>query len=145
MTMAQSMIDQLCAGENISDVLAKVGAGCKQVRAGTGGHLALFYTDFEPDDLQAVAQLWQWMLESGELAGEPLIIFCADPAGIDGGQILAKKILMASLALGTDRFFTLAKSMRHATIEGICKELIRFNGDRIDLFIMAPGHGNLSA
>ena len=62
-TMAQTVIDQLCATDDISGVLAKVGAGCEQVRVGTGRHLALFYTDFQPDDLQAIAQLWQWKLE----------------------------------------------------------------------------------
>ena len=74
---------------------------------------------------------------------------------------------MASLAFGTDKFFTLTKegdtgqdkfwdgsvhaksaklaSMRDATIKKICQELVRFNGGHIDLFIMAPGHGNLGA
>ena len=106
MKKAQDVIDQLCAGEDICDVLAEVGSGCKQCLAGTGRHLAMFYTDFEPDDVLGVAQVWQWKLERRELAGEPMIIFVADPACKDGGKILEKKILMASLALGTDKFFT---------------------------------------
>ena len=56
-----------------------------QVSAAQSPPLVIFYTDFEPDDVLAIAQLWEWKNQAGELGLKPIVIFCADFEGKDGG------------------------------------------------------------
>jgi len=122
----------------------------------------VMFTDLEPDDTMAIAQLWQRRIEKGELDGEPLIIYNADFEAKEdpNGKIFEKKLLVAALMLGHYTYHILTKASaknypslpepkkeimasRDRTLEGICDNLANFNGENIDLFVIAPGFGNL--
>jgi hypothetical protein len=161
------LVDDMRAGKTLADVLAEAGTNSRQPFPGNGRRLLVCYTDLEPDDVLSLAQQRQWMLERGDLAGDPLIIFCVDLVSKDGGTILEKKLLMASLALGVDEVLSLSKEgdtgdgkfwdstvhpknaalvkARDATLDAICRKLTQFDGDQVEFRIMAPGHGNIGA
>ena len=83
------------------------------------------------------------------------------------GTVFEKKQLMACLALGEVSWNILTyegdtgnrepvegsihpqeqniAKRRDTELSSICRKLAEFDGDRIDLYIMAPGHGNISA
>jgi len=78
-----------------------------------GNSLTVFFTDLEPDDSMAIAQLWQWKADAKEINGEPLIIFCTDLShkGKDSGTVFEKKLLAAMLMLGTPNIFLLGQEV----------------------------------
>jgi len=130
--------------------------------------LVVFYTDFEPDDIMSIAQIWQLKSETRRLEGEPFVIFAADFENKDGGTVYDKKLLMAALMLGLTKYHVLTPvgdigkmqserdgtihpqnlhlaSRRQEELNNICASLKSYNGSCIELYIMAPGHGNLGA
>ena len=118
------------------------------------------YTDLEPDDVRAVAQLWRLKLEQKQLGFDPLVVFVADFKSTDGGRVLEKKLQIGALALGLTDIPTLTyegdtgdakihdgsehprtkelADARSATISAIGQRLASFDGDLIELMIMAP-------
>jgi len=154
-------------GDNPNNVIRhRVNGWHPATETSRGDTLLFVYTDLEPDDVMAIAELWEW---KDKLAGEPLVVFAADFAGKDGGRVLEKKRLMSGLMLGLSRSYTLAPEAdkdgrmvfendgtvhphnewivkrRRDELDAICEELINFKGTLIDFFVLAPGHGNLSA
>ncbi|OLP86834.1 hypothetical protein AK812_SmicGene32013 [Symbiodinium microadriaticum] len=99
LTEVHSLLDKIRLGEWLPN-----GAD------GTGREAAellplIIYSDFEVDDLMAIAQLWEWKLERLKLKGSrarPVIIFGADFAHKDGCTVFEKKLLMARLMLGLE-------------------------------------------
>lgn len=129
---------------------------------GDGKTLLVFFTDLEPDDTMAVAQLWQRRVASKVLDCEPLIIFPVDFNDKDNkGTIFDKKLLVAGLMLGHFTYNIVPADMkdgqalspsrqaavnsRSSTIDKICQQLVSFQGECIDFFVMAPGYGHLDA
>ncbi|CAK8991785.1 unnamed protein product [Durusdinium trenchii] len=62
----------------------------------------IIFSDFELDDLMAIAEVWQWKAVHMGAAenSRPVIVFCCDFKTKDGGEVFEKKILMARLMLG---------------------------------------------
>merc|ERR1740121_1724961 len=123
----------------------------------------MFITDFEPDDIMAVAQIWQ--LYRKEHSGAPLVCVAADLEK-DHQPIYEMKTLIASLLLGLTKWNVClaqtdtgdviqpkaqnpkADSMKahhDAGLKNICHQLANFKGELIKLFLMAPCRGNLNA
>lgn len=62
----------------------------------------VIFSDFELDDLMAIAELWQWRavhMGAPEDA-RPIIVFITDFKTKDGGEVFEKKLLMARMLLG---------------------------------------------
>mmetsp|Transcript_47208 Transcript_47208/g.110385 ORF Transcript_47208/g.110385 Transcript_47208/m.110385 type:complete len:463 (-) Transcript_47208:9-1397(-) len=130
-----------------------------------------FFSDFEFDDLMAIAQLWQWKLEMmGKKSSQarPVIVFCADFETKDGATIFEKKLLMARLMAGIEpcRDFQIVCSERNTyydkTVHPLATKLFeRFDtsldiaakelaqvadmGLGMDFYMIAPGRGHLGA
>jgi hypothetical protein len=127
--------------------------------------LCIFYSDLEPDDCMAIAQLWQWKIEQYRMAIEPIVIFGADFSDKEKGTVFEKKRLVAQLMLGTKQQYVLTpvtdvykegskrnhplanywESQREQELHAICERIKNFMGTRVHLYIMAPGKGNLAA
>lgn len=167
---AQVVVDRVHSGTSLATALLEVGEARKPAPSQSGGtprNLVVLYSDFEPDDVAAIAQILEWKSQLGELGCEPVVIFCADFASKDLGTVFEKKQLMAALMLGMTNIPVLTcegghgettannepmhpkaqhiAASRHATLNDICDSLSEFEGDRIDFYVMAPGHGNLGA
>jgi len=168
-----SIVQEAHKGASICDAMRLAGVGQRlppllnKTSSAGSKNLVIFYTDFEPDDVMALAQLWQWKSAHGEVGTEPIVIFCADFATKDGGTVFEKKQLMATLALGEVKWNTLTyegdagdakdhykrthpqtkaiAETRSAEVAAICEKLANFDGDRIDFYVMSPGHGNIGA
>lgn len=65
--------------------------------------LPVIYSDLEPDDVMAIAQLLQLQADSRDSYAPPLPIFGVDFADKDKGCIFEKKLLMAATMLGSLR------------------------------------------
>jgi len=158
---------------SIHSVLCKRGLAMSCARdfdsADTSGRpLMVIFTDFEIDDSMAIAQLWRWHVRHEEIEGDPLIIFTTNFASKDGGTVFEKKQLVAELMLGLSSYFVLptnppatisdddtamkqhpvVKSLvaaRGNSLAAICDRLESFRGDCVNLYIMAPGYGNIGA
>jgi hypothetical protein len=167
---AQEVVDRVHSGASLATALLEVGDARKpaliQARS-KPRNLVVLYSDFELDDLTAIAQILEWKSHLGELEREPIVVFCADFYSKELGTIFEKKQLMAALMLGmtdipvltcegghgkvTIRDQPIHPKAKHldanrlATLDGICDALSQFEGDRIDFYVMAPGHGNLGA
>jgi len=120
------------------------------------------YSDLEPDDTMAIAQLWQWKRERLKLRNHPMLISHADFEDKDKDLIFEKKRLIAAMMLSERDFHTLLRAddtyeelthplfdhhfqMRTKTLQSIAATLSKFKGKYIDFYILAPGHGNLGA
>jgi len=151
-------------------VLENWGKARKWGSAAADGQTLMFvYTDLEPDDTMAIAQLWQWSRETEDMQAEPLVSFCVDFAKKDACTIFEKKLLVAELMLGLGDFHILTHegdtgtkplhdplstphpatqrlaAARENTVTDICTRIAGFEGERINFYIMAPGRGNLGA
>jgi len=123
-------------------------------------------SDFEPDDLMAIAQLWSWkakQLGVHEEEVRPVVVMVADFYRKDRGTVFEKKLLMARLMLGLevnvdyrvltheptkhplgkDAYDGYAPSLAHAAAEiaGLANDTTR----EVEWYIIAPGHGHLNA
>merc|ERR1711963_978490 len=98
-------------------------------------------------------------MECGELMGRPVVIVGIDFEKVDTGKIFEHKLLVASLSLGLTDFHILAKDVEDATVHPkanrlmderkntiaqICDKLVKFEGERIDFYIMGAGYGNIA-
>lgn len=127
-----------------------------------GEDMVICFSDLEPDDSMAIAQLWQWYREKFFMRREPMIVFPVDFTDKDKGTVFQKKVLMTQLMLGMREMHILtpcAKSSvqgtgkiadywhgQHETeLTRVCDAIRSFEGERIHLFIMGPGRGNLGA
>ncbi|CAJ1367268.1 unnamed protein product, partial [Effrenium voratum] len=88
--------------KKVNEVLEKV-RDCKLPSRREAKLLPIvIFSDFELDDLMAIAQIWQWTalrLNAPESA-RPVIVFSCDFATKDGGGVFEKKMLLARLMLG---------------------------------------------
>eukprot|EP00929_Paragymnodinium_shiwhaense_P058056 TRINITY_DN29082_c0_g1_i1.p1 TRINITY_DN29082_c0_g1~~TRINITY_DN29082_c0_g1_i1.p1 ORF type:complete len:981 (-),score=211.41 TRINITY_DN29082_c0_g1_i1:86-3028(-) len=165
---AQDLVQQLRRGEDVSAMLRDLGfAGAFGKPCGQGSTMMVVYTDLEPDDMMAIAQLWQWRVEVEGMEGQPLIIQHVNFDSKDHGSIFEMKQLAARLMLGAvdihalthegdqggtrlhndsahPQAATLAQD-RPEVLETICEQLASFSGERIDMYILSPGGGNLGA
>jgi len=156
------ILSQMENGEQIQQILKTIGEIKVPPKGSLNGRSLLFmYSDLEPDDTMAIAQLWQRRLETGQLQDVPLIIFPVDFAKKDDGTIFEKKLLVASLMLGHYDYDILAADCdrsklsaskqaivdaKDRTIQRICDRIGRTRvGDVIELFVFAPGFGHLGA
>ncbi|CAE7030149.1 unnamed protein product [Symbiodinium natans] len=128
----------------------------------------VIYSDFEVDDLMAIAQIWEWKLERLGLKGSkarPVIICAADFVHKDGCTVFEKKLLMARLMLGLEpcRDFQiicpdiakcdatvrpLAESVlscRASSLAALAEEInqVASGESDVDFYIIAPGRGQL--
>lgn len=91
--------------EKVSKILAEIRTSdVPPPRENHGAPLMplIIFSDFELDDLMAIAELWQWgalHMGSSEDA-RPIIVFCTDFKNKDGGTVFEKKMLMARILLG---------------------------------------------
>uniref|UniRef100_A0A7S1AKA4 Uncharacterized protein n=1 Tax=Noctiluca scintillans TaxID=2966 RepID=A0A7S1AKA4_NOCSC len=110
-------------------------------RAVDGRVLMVFFTDLEPDDIMACAQLSQLWLAPGET---PLVLFSTDLRNKDQGNIFANKLTMARLALGPVEFCVFKSGQQHMRLDAAIRRVAQFPGDTIRFYIMAPGRGFLA-
>eukprot|EP00439_Symbiodinium_sp_Y106_P032435 s2474_g3.t2 len=99
LTEVHSLLDKIRLGQWLPDGPAGTGREAVDLLP------LIIYSDFEVDDLMAIAQLWEWKLERLGLRGSgarPVIIFGADFAHKDGCTVFEKKLLMARLMLGLE-------------------------------------------
>jgi len=130
-------------------------------------NLMVVYTDAEPDDLMAIAQLWEFKRLTEHMTSLPIVIFSMNFEEKDGGSVAEKKQLLFTLLVGLEINFVLSRegdtgaekgrdgavhprasvvaAERDRTIAGICEKLASFEGEVIDFFVIAPGSGNLGA
>jgi len=125
--------------------------------------LLVCMSDFEPDDIMAVAQLWELHkpTEAGGHSGPPVVAFL--PGKRDTPRIFELKRLVAALTLGITKFQVLVPvdalklgikadntramkylKRRQEEIKEMCDRLIRFDGEgkTVSLYIMGPcGNG----
>lgn len=142
--------------------------------AGTNpDELMICFSDLEPDDSMAIAQLWQWHVERSQMARQPMVIYGIDFAEKEKGTVFEKKVMMTQLMLGNKDFFILSpdkkfieeqekksgeppkksnhpkanywEGLREKHLDEICKQLAGFEGKTIHFYAMAPGRGNLAA
>lgn len=175
MALVQNIVTRFRAGASLDSLLGEYGPRptsaamtpwCEtMINQGT---LLMIYTDLEPDDVMAVAQLWQWKAETKKMQGQPLLIAHANFEDKDGGEIWENKQMMVATMLGVREYYTLTKegddgaqkyerdesihpqnqalaAARDHTVHAICEKLVQFTGDSIELFVLAPGCGNLGA
>lgn len=132
------------------------------------GTMLMIYSDLEPDDIMAIAQIWQWKAETKKIQGEPLLVAHANFESKDGGTIFEQKQLMVATMLGIRQHYWLTHEgddgttvfeqdssvhrqtqalalARDQTVHAICDRLCQFQGDCIELFLIAPGSGNIGA
>jgi len=162
----ESIVDRMHKGESLSQLLP---VSRKKVPL-----LPLvIYSDFEPDDLMTIAQLWQWKAEQiGDECSlkshRPLVIFCVNFVEKDHGTIFEKKLLMARLMLGLDPrdipivttcdgvFSKDGGSVRHPlakscwqgrqdAIGSIASNIAKLakHHTAVDFHFIAPGHGHI--
>jgi len=174
MKQAQSCVDKMQEGEH--EWVKLLDSANQQVYAGqchgtSSDDLMICYSDLEPDDSMAIAQLWQWNYEQLSMKKEPVIIFGADFTDKDQNTVFEKKLLMTQLMVGTQdlyvctpdqEFYDLEKSrnelkppnhanheywegLRHEQLDEVCNKLVNHEGANLLLYIMAPGRGNLGA
>ena len=177
---------KLCFGHPSADDadVAKCSELLARTRAGGGLHAVaselatcgdpsvrlplVILSDFEVDDIMAIAQLWEFHREHAgtDPNGRPLVCFVVNFEKKDGGNIFEKKLVMANLALGIENFPTLAHGKenqeywvdktRHSCT-GIVHNTQRTYADiaayiadvvphhpRFDLVLLSPMHGHLS-
>jgi len=121
---------------------------------GTGKTLMVVVTDLDPGSVMAIASIWQ--LNSYLLKGWPLIVVPAGFEGVFADQILANKLLVATLALGiasyhilcpenavshTSSFQKICANAHEGTLGDICRRLADFDGEHIDFYVMGGGRG----
>ena len=171
LSKARAIVNKVQSGTSLAVALIEAGEVRKspavQQNKQSPRTLVILYTDFEPDDVLAVAQILEFKRQLGRLEYEPLVIFCANFVDKDHGTVYEKKMLMASLMLGITDFPVLTcegdkgdvkprdgpihpkskevADCRCATLASICESISSFDGDNIDFYIMAPGRGNLGA
>lgn len=160
---AEEIIKRIHAGEDLGVVLQEMGEKRLAPKPmGSGRRRIVFFTDLEPDDTMAVAQVWQKWCEKGDVNMEPLIMFGLDFDSKDGDTVYEKKLLVATLMLGTSDFRRLppvgvalrekphpreASCIEHhaVTINKIVDDVANFEGDFVEFYILAPGRGNIGA
>lgn len=161
----QGIVQKMQMGRSVLEVLQERECVRRLSPCESSKYKSVIYTDFEPDDAMAVAQLLSWKRELRELGPEPMVIMAVDFRKKDFGTVLEKKQLMAALMDGLPELRMLTHEgdsgpgvaapphprsqevadKRVSTLESIAEELARFEGERIDLYVLAPGRGNLAA
>jgi len=166
---AEEAVAQVVQGRSVAEILNTLRVPRRSwpnPEPRSAKRLVVFYSDFEVEAVVAMAQLMHLKFELGQLASQPLAIFHADFQRKDQGTIFEKKLLLAATALGftdlpvllgIDSFATgdkwpnqhpmettVARS-RGETLERIVAELVAFDGDLVDLYLLAPCRGNLAS
>jgi hypothetical protein len=167
MKKVQQIIDHMSTGADLSGVLRQKGYKVQFSHSPyQGNNLVLFFTDLEPDDIMAIAQLTERKHELKQLQQDPVIVFISDLNDSDRGTVFDKKLLLATFMLGrSDAVYVLqaedivakkdplrqvhasARSRREAcskTCQQLRNVLHDFDGDCIEVYIMAPCRGMLA-
>lgn len=158
------IIQRIRNGEPLSHLIPS------PIRARPARRLPLvIYSDFEPDDLMAIAQLWQWRARQPGLDTEgarPVVVMVANFQQKDGGTVFEKKLLMARLMLGLEAYvdfqiltapsleFKENKTVHplgracyqqhQRAVATAAQEIASLaNEPRVDFYVLAPGHGHL--
>lgn len=159
---AESLVQRIREGEPVSKLLP--------VKERSSHRLPLVvFSDFEPDDLMAIGQLWHWKAQHLGLAAEgarPVIIMMVDFTGKDAGTVFEKKLLMARLMLGLEPYtdfqiiahaelqedravHPLAQTcveQTSAALQTAAQEIASLADDpSVDFYVLAPGLGLLGA
>jgi hypothetical protein len=153
---AKEAIEDVGNGIAICDALAKQLPGWtplrKQSSRRSDKNLMFVFTDAEPDDLMAIAQLWQFKRATESMKDQPVVVLLRDTSDKDQGQIADKKMLLFAQMVGFDECHVLtpetkeiSSEARQTTLRAIADELAAFTGDVIDFYLMSPGRGNLRA
>jgi len=123
--------------------------------------LMVVFTDLEPDDTMAIAQLWRWKVEQLAMHRPPIIVFTVDFLNKDAGLVFEKKLLVAALVLGAVPFYVIScrgeehseilpekaerwMKERKALLEQLATDILSFRGDQVDLYLMSPARGALA-
>lgn len=165
---AERVVDELCASDDMQPILrdALLTEGAKNLDPAEDPNqkvLLMCLSDFEPDDIMAIAQLWELHKpqESGGHNGPPIVCFLPN-ARKDTTKIFELKNLVAALTLGITRFGVLVpkeasakagdkispkiyqyEKARDEEINRMCDRLADFRGDQIIIYLMGPCNGAL--